>query len=214
MAAAIILTARPGAAAPPGDGAQADKKPHGHVAAKVTSQKPAGRAKSHISGKPAAHRKTSRPSRDSGGPVEIASIHRDVAITPFPSHSAAAAKALAQNRRDELRDAERAARAPAEPDRWETVLFDLRNLDARSDPEGCFWRLVAYYRKGEVARARQVRALCELPVKDQAIIEAEDAQSANAQPAAALTELEAGNREPPVANLSPYAGASPTPFDR
>jgi hypothetical protein len=213
VAAVVILTPREGVAAPPGDAAHADKKPRGHVAAKVTAPKPAGRSKTRIGAKPAAHRKTSRPSRDSDGPVEIASIHQDVAITPFPSHSAAAAKALAQNRRDELRDAERAARAPAETDRWQTVLFDLRNLDARSDPEGCFWRLVAYYRMGELARARQVRALCELPPKDQAIIEAEDAQSADAQPAAALTEMEAGNHPAPVANLSPYGGASPTPFD-
>jgi len=55
------------------------------------------------------------------------------------------------------------------------VLFDLRDLDSRSDPEGCFWRLVAYYRLGQIERARQVRQTCELPSRDQAILEAEDA---------------------------------------
>lgn len=199
----LVLASRAGAAAP-------DKKTHGSVATKVTPTRAAARSRSRVTGKP-HHKPSGRPTREGGGPTEIASIHDGVSITPFPSQAAAAAKALAQNRRDELQDAERAARAPDQPDRWQTVLFDLRNLDARSDPEGCFWRVVAYYRLGQVERARSTRALCDLPAKDQAIIEAEDALSASAQPPTALAEE---THPDPVPNPSPYASAGPTPFNR
>ena len=92
------------------------------------------------------------PSRANRG-----TINEDVTLTPFPSHAGAAKKALAQNRRDQLDDAERAARAPEQAERWQTVLFHLRDLDARSDSEGCFWRLVSYYRLGQIERARSLR---------------------------------------------------------
>ena len=136
---------------------------------------------------------------------------RDVKLTPFPSHPDAAKKALAQNRRDELQDAEKAARSPEQADRWQTVLFHLRNLDARSDAEGCFWRVVAYYRLGQMERARTLRQSCELGGKDAALIEAEDEEAARLQPPTALAD-----KEPPaaVANPAPYAGAGPTHQDR
>jgi hypothetical protein len=138
-------------------------------------------------------------------------INDSVKLTPFPSHSDAAKKALAQNRRDELDDAEKAARSPDQADRWETVLFHLRNLDARSDAEGCFWRVVAYYRLGQMERARKLRQSCDLGGKDAALIEVEDEQAARLQPPTALAD-----KEPPpaVANPAPYAGAGPTHLDR
>ena len=80
-------------------------------------------------------------------------------MTPFPSFAPHAKKALAQNRRDQLIDAEQAARADRQSDRWWTVLFHLRELDSRNDPEACFWRVVAYYRLGELARARALRGV-------------------------------------------------------
>jgi hypothetical protein len=140
-------------------------------------------------------------------------INEGVTLTPFPSQASATRRALAQNRRDRLADAEQAARAAAvEGDRWQTVLFHLRDLDSRSDPEGCFWRLVAYYRLGQLERARQVRETCELPSRDQAILEAEDAEAASIQAPLALAERE--HAPPPVANPSAYAGAPPTRLDR
>ncbi|HXU63466.1 MAG TPA: hypothetical protein VN962_17330 [Polyangia bacterium] len=139
-------------------------------------------------------------------------INTDVTLTPFPSQAAATRHALAQNRRDHLEDAERAARAAALDDRWSTVLFSVRDLDSRADPEGCFWRLVAYYRMGQIERARQVRQNCELPSRDQAILEAEDAEAAAIQPPLAMAERD--HPPAPVANPAPYGGAAPTRSDR
>lgn len=139
-------------------------------------------------------------------------IREDIKLTPFPSEAAATHKALAQNRRDHLDDAERIARATAQDDRWQTVLFHLRDLDSRSDPEGCFWRLVAYYRLGQIERARQVRATCELPPRDQALLEAEEAEAVALQPSLALAEKD--HPPAPVANPAPYAGAAPTRLER
>ena len=45
-------------------------------------------------------------------------INEDAHVTPFPSFAGHAKKALAQNRRDQLIDAEQAARAARQPDRW------------------------------------------------------------------------------------------------
>ena len=137
-------------------------------------------------------------------------INEDVTLTPFPSHAGAAKKALAQNRRDQLDDAEKAARAPEQAERWQTVLFHLRDLDARSDSEGCFWRLISYYRLGQIERARSLRPACELAAKDTAIIEAEDEQAAGLQSAGTLAEKDPA----PVGNLAPYAGAGPVRVDR
>lgn len=140
------------------------------------------------------------------------SINGDITLTPFPTQAAATRKALAQNRRDHLDDAERAARAAAQDDRWQTVLFHLCDLDSRADSEGCFWRLVAYYRLGQIERARQVRKSCELPPRDEAMLEAEEAEASALQPPVALAESD--HPPAPVANPAPYSGAAPTRQDK
>ncbi len=192
---------------------------HGAVAAALLSSlavAPSAGAKSPSKKHPAAHGKSKRwvhrkdaaaASRGTHG-----SLNHDVTITPFPGEAAATRRALAQNRRDHLDDAERAARAATIDDRWSTVLFDLRDLDSRADAEGCFWRLVAYYRLGQIERARQVRQTCDLPSRDQAILEAEDAEAVALQPPVALAERD--HRPAPVANGAPYAGAAPTRLDK
>lgn len=156
-----------------------------------------------------APQKLARAQSDKSG-TKAGTINEDVTLTPFPSHAGAAKKALAQNRRDQLDDAERAARAPEQAERWQTVLFHLRDLDARSDSEGCFWRLVSYYRLGQIERARTLRPACELAAKDTAIIEAEDEQAAGLQSTGTLDD----KAPAPVGNLAPYAGAGPTRVDR
>ena len=137
----------------------------------------------------------------------------DSGVAPSVSARTLSGEEALQNRRDHLTDAEKAARAAAvEGDRWETVLFHLRDLDSRSDPEGCFWRLVAYYRLGQVERARQVRQTCELPSRDQAILEAEDAEAASIQAPLALAERD--HAPAPLANPAAYGGAPPTRQDK
>jgi len=135
-------------------------------------------------------------------------INDDAHVTPFPSFAGHAKKALAQNRRDQLVDAEQAARAEKSPDRWWTVLFHLRELDSRNDAEACFWRIVSYYRLGELARARALRAMCEPPPGVQATLDNEDSMSSTLQPVAALPEMAAaGEKLPePVVNPDRYAG--------
>jgi hypothetical protein len=135
-------------------------------------------------------------------------INEDAHVTPFPSVAVHAKKALAQNRRDQLIDAEQAARGDKQPDRWWTVLFHLRELDSRNDPEACFWRVVAYYRLGELARARALRASCEPPPGIQAALDNEDAISTTLQPVGALPEMLAAGEKPPapVMNPDPYTG--------
>lgn len=96
-------------------------------------------------------------------------------IVAFPQEAKAVEKAFAEGRREQLVDAEKAARAARTPDRWRTVLFSLRGLHDRIDPEACFWRVLAFYRLGEIERARAVRAECELPGKDSSTLNAEDA---------------------------------------
>jgi hypothetical protein len=147
-----------------------------------------------------------------GVPRSPGVINESISITPFPSQAAATKRALAQNRRDMLVDAEKAARGSSVDDRWQTVLFSLRDIDARSDPEGCFWRLVAYYRLGQIERAREIRDKCELPQRDLSMLEAEDAQAASLQPPMAMAEKD--HAPAPVANPAPYSGASPTRIDR
>lgn len=135
-------------------------------------------------------------------------INEDAHVTPFPSFAGHAKKALAQNRRDQLVDAEQAARGEKTPDRWWTVLFHLRELDSRNDPEACFWRIVSYYRLGELARARALRSMCEPPPGVQATLDNEDALSSTLQPVAALPEMVAAGDKPPepVVNPDRYAG--------
>ena len=135
-------------------------------------------------------------------------INEDAHVTPFPSFAGHAKKAMAANRRDQLIDAEQAARASKLADRWYTVLFHLRSLDSRNDPEACFWRVVSYYRLGELARARALRGMCEPPATVQAILDNEDAMSSTLQPLEALPEMAAaGEKAPaPVANPDAYGG--------
>jgi hypothetical protein len=135
-------------------------------------------------------------------------INEEAHVTPFPSFAPHAKKALAQNRRDQLLDAEQTARADKSPDRWWTVLFHLRELDSRNDSEACFWRVVAYYRLGELARARALRIMCEPPAAVQAVLDNEDAMSTTLQPVAALPEMAAAGEKPPtpVVNADAYGG--------
>lgn len=135
-------------------------------------------------------------------------INEEAHVTPFPSFAGHAKKAMAANRRDQLVDAEQAARASKLADRWYTVLFHLRSLDSRNDPEACFWRVVAYYRLGELARARALRGLCEPPPNVQTILDNEDAMSSTLQPLEALPEMAAaGEKAPaPVVNTEAYGG--------
>jgi hypothetical protein len=187
--------------------------------ARAADDPPAGKTahkKSKGGAKTAKPRPRTARSKPAAAPIGVHPIAENVQVTPFPSHADAARKALAQNRRDQLEDAEKVARAAKQDDRWQTVLFDLRSLDARSDVEACFWRAVAFYRLGEMARARSTRQLCTLSAKEEASLDAEDALSGSMQPAAPMPEmLAAGERPPaPVPNPNPYAGASPAKIER
>jgi hypothetical protein len=173
-------------------------------ATKVTRRK----SSTHLAPQKLAHAQSGKSGTRAG--TRSDTINEDVTLTPFPSHAGAAKKALAQNRRDQLEDAEKAARAPEQAERWQTVLFHLRDLDARSDSEGCFWRLVSYYRLGQIERARSLRPACELAAKDTGIIEAEDEQAARLQAAGTTADKEPA----PVGNLAPYAGDGPARVER
>ena len=84
-----------------------------------------------------------------------------------------------------------------------TVLFHLRELDSRNDPEACFWRVVAYYRLGELARARTLRGICEPPPASRHALDNEDAMSSTLQPVAALPEMAAAGEKPPAPVAEP-----------
>ena len=156
--------------------------------------------------------KSTHLARQKSARTQAGTINENVTLTPFPSHAGAAKKALAQNRRDQLNDAEKAARSPDQAERWQTVLFHLRDLDARADSEGCFWRLVSYYRLGQIERARTLRQACDLLPKDAGIIEAEDEQAERAQPAGTLADKE---QAPTTAGtFAPYTGDGPAKVDR
>ena len=110
-------------------------------------------------------------------------------IVPFPNEAGAVKKAFAETRRDQLVDAEKAARDEKSPDRWRTVLFALRGLPERTDPEACFWRVLSFYRLAEISRARKVREGCDLPARDSVVLNGEDAT------AAGIPEMSASTRE-------------------
>jgi hypothetical protein len=195
-----------------GAGAPAGSDPGG---AKRKSRKPNSSKKSAPKSKASPGTKITRGksthlARQKPAHGQASTINENVTLTPFPSHAGAAKKALAQNRRDQLNDAEKAARGPDQAERWQTVLFHLRDLDARADSEGCFWRLVSYYRLGQIERARSLRQACELGSKDAAIIEAEDEQAERLQPAGTLADTGSA----PVGNLGPYTGDPPARVDR
>jgi hypothetical protein len=142
-------------------------------------------------------------------------------ITAFPQDEAAVSKAFAEHRRDQIADAERTARAPKQDDRWRNVLFHVRDLSSPNDSEACFWRTVAYYRLGELARARRTRQVCQLPPPDAKVLDEEDVASVGLQPPAALPELKlaadleadrsAARTTTPVANTAAYTGPAPAP---
>ena len=188
--------------------AHAAKQGHGPAKTKSASKKASQKKPAAI--EKAAHQaKPTRTLRPAALTVNVGhEINQDARVTPFPSFAGHAKKALAQTRRDSLVDAEQAARADKQPDRWWTVLFHLRELDSRNDPEACFWRVVSYYRLGELAKARALRAMCEPPPGVQASLDNEDALSSQLQPVAALPEMAAAGEKPPepVMNPEPYGG--------
>ncbi len=214
--ALLLLAGRPEVARAASSSGSGASGTDGAATKKKATRKPSGKkagpkSKGSSSEAKTAQVKPTRLARQKSGHGSPDMINENVTITPFPSNPGAAKKALAQNRRDQIDDAEKAARSPDQADRWQTVLFHLRNLDARSDSEGCFWRLVAYYRLGQMERARSLRQACELGGKDASLIESEDEEAARLQPPTALAD-----KEPPaaVANPAPYAGAAPTRLER
>jgi hypothetical protein len=138
---------------------------------------------------------------------EMRTFNANAHVTAFPSHPGAVKKAFAQTRRDQLMDAEKAARSTQDQDRWHTVLFHLRALDASNDPEACFWRSLAFYRLGEMERAARTRQYCE---GDMALSD-EEARAASLQPMAAMPGMTLpGDAKPdPVINPNPYTGPPP-----
>jgi hypothetical protein len=179
--------------------------------------------------------KTQRKTKRVRAPVPVKAVagatrpHRvsdsTAKITAFPQKGEGPAvdRAFAEHRREQIADAEKAARAAKQDDRWRTVLFYIRDLDSRTDPEACFWRVVAYYRLGEIGRARSIRRGCEIPARDAATLDDEDASAARLQPPTALPELKlageldeegrpTGAGQEPVANSEPYTGQPPTRY--
>jgi hypothetical protein len=145
-------------------------------------------------------------------------------IEAFPADSKAVKKAFSETRRDQLADAEKAARDAKSPDRWRTVLFMLRGLPERTDSEACFWRVLSFYRLGEIARARTLREGCDLPGKDSALLNQEDAAASGVprmgtvarddgfgppSPGATNASAEVPSAPTPIPASAPYGGASP-----
>jgi hypothetical protein len=135
-------------------------------------------------------------------------------IEPFPTEGKAVKKAFAETRRDQLVDAEKAARDAKSPDRWRTVLFMLRGLPERTDPEACFWRVLSFYRLGEIPRARTLRENCELPAKDSAVLNSEDV-TASGVPQMGTIAADDGLGPPSGAtNAKANVAAAPSAADR
>lgn len=141
-------------------------------------------------------------------------------IVPFPENEKAFTKAFAENRRDQLGDAEKTARAAKSPDRWRSVLFMLHGLPEHNDSETCFWRVLSFYRLGEIERARKIRENCDLPAKDSSTLNAEDArvsgtpsmedlQAANAAAVAGGPSSKDAGADAGTPATTPYAGPSP-----
>jgi hypothetical protein len=131
-------------------------------------------------------------------------------IEQFPTDGKAVKKAFAETRRDQLLDAEKAARDAKSPDRWRTVLFMLRGLPERTDSEACFWRVLAFYRLGEIPRARTLREGCDLPSKDSAVLNSEDV-TASGVPQMGTVAVDDGFGPPPGGPVKAKAEASATP---
>jgi hypothetical protein len=171
--------------APPPAGTSAKAKPEGGStpSAKRPSKRSSTKKKKKVAPDEAATPEAgAKPRRKIGAsPAYVvgdsdAHLINDAAppIVPFPNEAKAVKKAFAETRRDQLVDAEKAARDVKSPDRWRTVLFMLRGLPERTDPEACFWRVLSFYRLGEIPRARALRENCELPSKDSAVLNTED----------------------------------------
>ena len=215
-AAALALLAGAGA------GHAASPPPGKHPATKAEATPPPAAKKKKKAPDPRSKQRPARPKALAGAHP----ISQDSAkIIAFPTDAAAVSKAFADNRRTQLADAERVARSSYQKDRWRTVLFELRDLDSPADPEACFWRVVAYYRLGELRQARQIRQGCQFGGREDASLDGEDATSAALQPASALPELRSasgereesprgpgGERLEPVVNENAYGGAAPARF--
>jgi hypothetical protein len=225
---AVLLTPAAAVAAdPPSPSKKAAKAPEAGARSSKSGKSDKSGKKADKNADKVAKRKAEEAERDSEARLvrkirgstltvtadgDIKTISDDGKIIPFPSQAGAVKKAFSQVRRDQLGDAERSARAAKEEDRWWTVLFHIRSMDSRNDAEACFWRAIAFYRMGEIARARNTRQFCE----SEAALGDEDALSASLQPMAALPEMQQpGDPKPtPVPNLSPYAGPGPTKLEK
>jgi hypothetical protein len=141
-------------------------------------------------------------------------------LVPFPENEKAFTKAFAENRRDQLGDAEKTARAAKSPDRWRSVLFMLHGLPDHNDSETCFWRVLSFYRLGEIERARKIRENCDLPAKDSSTLNAEDArvsgtpsmedvQGANAAAVPGGPSPKDAGADAGTPATTPYAGPNP-----
>jgi len=202
-------------------GAAAETAPAGGAAApRPATAKPGAKKK--------APRKRRRPSGSgsaSNADERAAAVQnaKNKPITAFPAEQAATvSRIFDEHRREQVADAERAARAAKQDDRWNSVLFAIRELDSGAGYDVCFWRALAYYRQGELARARKTRQLCVLAPSDVGTLDHEDAAASSLQPPSALPELRlagaldedgqarAGTTKP-VANPEAYTGPSPAP---
>jgi hypothetical protein len=207
---ALSLAARPVEAAPPerATGASGDKRPQAGPAAPAARPKVDPRAKARKA-----------PSRPAAATTKLPpQPPADTSVTALAPTTPEVARALEDIRREQLGHAEKAARAADLGDRWETVLFHLSGLDSHTYPEACFWRALAYYRTGEIARADSVRGICENAPADAAALDAERGAAQARQPQSApvemrlagLTNTSPRDRAAPVRNDGPYTGPSPT----
>jgi hypothetical protein len=183
----------------PANGAKPAKK---SKATKKAKKKKAAPPSDDAGTTAARRRKIGAPPAYVVGDSDAHLINQDAPpLVPFGSESGAVKKAFAETRRDQLVDAEKAARDDKSPERWRTVLFMIRGLPERIDPEACFWRVLSFYRLGELTRARTVREGCDLPAKDSVALNAEDAT------AAGIPEMGANGEEDPLLGaVRPPAG--------
>jgi len=209
----------------PADGAKPAKKSKASnpkAKAKAKKKKDAAPPSDDAGTTAARRRKIGAPPAYVVGDSDAHLINQDAPpLVPFGGEAGAVKKAFAETRRDQLVDAEKAARDATSPDRWRTVLFMLRGLPERTDPEACFWRVLSFYRLGEIQRARVLRENCELPSKDSATLNAEDA-TASGVPQMGTVAIDDGFGPPPGGGtktdasmttptpaVSPYAGPGP-----
>jgi len=161
---------------------------------------------------PAAHRRIGASPAYVVGDTDAHLINESgPPLEPFPTDSKAVKKAFAETRRDQIADAEKAARDERTPDRWRTVLFMLRGLPERTDPEACFWRVLSFYRLGEIQRARTLREGCDLPGKDSATLNGEDALAAGVPAMGTVAADDGFGTSPGTAGTGAPAAPKPAP---